>query len=154
MIKKDESSDMNHDHYTDAYICGILAECKTIALVGASPNEARPSFGVMRFLLGKSYKITPVNPGQAGKEILGQKVAASLADLPEPAEMIDVFRASEAIAALTDEILALAWRPKAVWMQLAIRNDAAAARLEAAGIKVVMNRCPAIEIPRLGGMKH
>jgi uncharacterized protein len=145
---------MNHDHYSDAYISGILTECRTIALVGASPNEARPSFGVMRFLLGKGYKVTPVNPGQAGKEILGQKVAATLADLPEPADMIDVFRASDAIAALTDDILALAWRPKAVWMQLAIRNDAAAALFEAAGIKVVMNRCPAIEIPRLSGGAH
>ncbi len=140
---------MNHDHYPDSYISGVLAECKTIALVGASPNEARPSFGVMRFLLGKGYKVTPVNPGQAGKEILGQKVSATLADLSEPVDMIDVFRASQAIPALADEILALPWRPKVVWMQLAIRDDAAAKRLEAAGIKVVMNRCPAIELPRL-----
>jgi uncharacterized protein len=145
---------MNHGHYSDVYISGILADCKTIALVGASPNEARPSFGVMRFLLGKGYKVTPVNPGQAGKEILGQGVASSLAVLPHPADMIDIFRASEAIPALTDEILALPWKPKAVWMQLAIRDDAAAERLEAAGIKVVMNRCPAIEIPRLGGGTH
>ncbi len=140
---------MNHDHYPDSYISGVLAECKTIALVGASPNEARPSFGVMRFLLGKGYKVTPVNPGQAGKDILGQKVSATLADLSEPVDMIDVFRASEAIPALADEILALPWRPKAVWMQLAIRDDAAAKRLEAAGIKVVMDRCPAIELPGL-----
>ena len=145
---------MKHDHYPDAYISGILADCKTIALIGASPNDARPSFGVMRFLLGKGYQVTPVNPGQAGKEILGQKVAASLADLPQPADMIDIFRASEAIPALADEILALPWRPKAVWMQLAIRDDDAAAPLEAAGIKVVMNRCPAIEIPRLSGGAH
>jgi uncharacterized protein len=145
---------MNHDHYPDAYISGILADCKTIALVGASPNDARPSFGVMRFLLSKGYKVTPVNPGQAGKEILGQKVSPSLADLPGQADMIDVFRASEAIPALTDEILALPWRPKAVWMQLDIRNDTAAARLEAAGVKVVMDRCPAIEIPRLSGGTH
>ena len=145
---------MNHDHYTDAYISSILTECKSIALVGASPNEARPSFGVMRFLLGMGYEVTPVNPGQTGKEILGQKVSASLADLPGPAGMIDIFRASEAIPALTDEILALPWKPKTVWMQLAIRNDAAAQRLEAAGIKVVMNRCPAIEIPRLSGRAH
>jgi uncharacterized protein len=145
---------MNHDHYSDAYISSILAECKFIALVGASPNEARPSYGVMRYLLGKGYKVTPVNPGQAGREILARRVFASLADLPEPADMIDIFRASEAIPALTDEILALPWKPKAVWMQLAIRDDAAAQRLEAAGIKVVMNRCPAIEIPRLGGGAH
>jgi uncharacterized protein len=145
---------MNHDHYSDDYISGVLDACGTIAMVGASPNEARPSFGVMRFLLGRGYEVFPVNPGQAGKEILGRKVWASLADLPEPADMIDIFRASEAIAALTDEILALPWRPKAVWMQLAIRSDAAAARLEAAGVKVVMNRCPAIEIPRLRGGGH
>jgi uncharacterized protein len=145
---------MNHDHYSDAYISSILAECKTLALVGASPNEARPSYGVMRFLLGKGYMVTPVNPGQAGKDILGRKVSASLADLPAPADMIDIFRASEAIPALTGEILALPWKPKAVWMQLAIRNDAAAARLETAGVKVVMNRCPAIEIPRLAGGVH
>jgi uncharacterized protein len=145
---------MNHDHYSDGYISGILTDCKTIALVGASPNEARPSFGVMRFLLSKGYKVTPINPGQAGKEILGQKVSASLADLPTPADMIDIFRASEAIPALTDEILALPWTPKAVWMQLAIRDDAAARRLKAAGVKVVMNRCPAIEIPRLSGGAH
>jgi predicted CoA-binding protein len=145
---------MNHNHYSDAYISGILSECKTIALVGASPNEARPSHGVMRFLLSKGYKVTPINPGQAGKEILGRKVSASLADLAEPADMIDVFRASDAIAALTDEILALSWKPKAVWMQLAIRDDAAAQRLEAAGVKVVMDRCPAIEIPRLSGGTH
>jgi uncharacterized protein len=145
---------MNHNHYSDAYISSILAACKTVALVGASPNEARPSFGVMRFLLGKGYKVTPINPGQAGKEILGQKVSASLADLPGPADMVDIFRASEAIPALADEILALPWRPKAVWMQLAIRDDAAAAKLEAAGVKVVMNRCPAIEIPRLSGGPH
>jgi uncharacterized protein len=145
---------MNHDHYSDAYISAILAECKTIALVGASPNAARPSYGVMRFLLGNGYSVTPVNPGQAGKEILRQKVSATLADLSEPVDMIDIFRASEAIPALTDEILALPWKPKAVWMQLAIRDDAAAAELEAAGIKVVMNRCPAIEIPRLGRETH
>jgi uncharacterized protein len=145
---------MNHDFYSDSYISGILTECKTIALVGASPNEARPSFSVMRFLLGKGYEVAPINPGQAGKEILGRKVYASLVELSEPADMIDVFRASEAIRALADEILALPWRPKAVWMQLAVRDAAAAARLEAAGVKVVMNRCPAIEIPRLGGGTH
>lgn len=145
---------MNHDNYPDSYIFGILDECKTVALVGASPNEARPSYGVMRFLLSNGYEVTPVNPGQTGKEILGQRVSASLASLPQPVAMIDVFRASEAIPALTDEILALPWRPKSVWMQLGVRNDESAKRLEAAGIKVVMNRCPAIEIPRLAGGTH
>ena len=140
---------MNHDHYDDAYIASILQDVETIAVPGASPNEARPSFGVMRFLLSKGYQVTPVNPGQAGKEILGQQTFAILADLPRPVDMIDIFRANEAIPALTDEILALNWRPKVVLTQLAIRNDEAAARLEAAGIRVVMNRCPAIEWPRL-----
>jgi uncharacterized protein len=140
---------MNHDHYPDAYLRDILTQTKTIALVGASPNEARPSFGVMRFLLSRGYNVTPVNPGQAGKEILGQPVAARLADLKAPVDMIDVFRAAETIPPLTDEILALPWKPKTVWMQLAIRHDDSARRLEAAGIEVVMNRCPAIELPRL-----
>lgn len=140
---------MNHDQYSDAYLSKILTETKTIALVGASPNDARPSHGVMRFLLGRGYKVTPVNPGQAGKDILGQPVAARLADLSVPVDMIDVFRAAETIPPLTDEILALPWKPGTVWMQLAIRHDESARRLEGAGIQVVMNRCPAIELPRL-----
>ena len=119
---------------------------KTIAVVGASPNEARPSYGVMQFLIRKGYAITPVNPGQAGGEILGQTVIAALAELNKPVDMIDVFRASDAIPAIAEEILALSWKPKVVWLQLGIRNVAAAAKLEAAGITVIMNRCPAIEL--------
>lgn len=142
---------MNHDQYSDDYIAEILNKSKTIAIVGASINEARPSYGVMRFLLSKGYDVAPINPGQAGKPVLGQIIIASLADLAKPVDMIDVFRAPNAIPALTDEILALPWKPKAVWMQLEVRDDASALRLEAAGIKVVMNRCPAIEIPRLIG---
>ena len=137
---------MNHDNYPQNYTQDWLAKIKTIAVVGASPNEARPSFGVMRFLIGRDYTITPVNPGQAGGEILGQSVVAALADLVAPVDMIDVFRASDAIPAIADEILALPWKPKLVWLQLGIRNDAAAAKLEAAGITVIMNRCPAIEL--------
>jgi uncharacterized protein len=137
---------MNHDHYPQGYTQELLGKMKTIAVLGASPNEARPSFGVMRFLIGKGYDITPVNPGQAGGEILGQSVVASLADLSAPVDMIDVFRASEAIPAIADEILALPWKPKLVWLQLGIRNDEAAAKLEAQGITVIMNRCPAIEL--------
>ncbi|MGL4490322.1 MAG: CoA-binding protein [Rhizobiaceae bacterium] len=117
-----------------------------MAVVGASPNEARPSYGVMHFLISKGYQITPINPGQAGGEILGQTVFAGLADLATPVDMIDVFRASDAIPAIADEILALPWKPKLVWLQLGIRNDDAAAKLEAEGIMVVMNRCPAIEL--------
>lgn len=137
---------MNHDQYPHGYTQDLLSKMKSIAVVGASPNEARPSFGVMRFLIGKGYEITPVNPGQAGGAILGQTVIAALADLSAPIDMIDVFRASDAIPAIADEILALPWRPKLVWLQLGIRNDEAASKLEAAGITVIMNRCPAIEL--------
>jgi predicted CoA-binding protein len=140
---------MNHDHYPDSYISEILKGTKTIALIGASPNETRPSFGVMRFLLGQGYTVTPVNPGQAGNEILGQMTLASLADFKGAVDLIDVFRASNAVPALVDDILALSWKPKVVWMQLGVRDDESAARLESEGIKVVTDRCPAIEIPRL-----
>lgn len=141
---------INHDRYDPAYLSGILQEARTIALVGASPNPARPSFGVMRFLLSKGYRVIPVNPGQAGKEILGQTVYATLGDIPEPVDMVDVFRASEYLHAVVDETIALEPRPKAIWSQLSVRDDLAAKTAEAAGIKVVMDRCPAIEMPRLG----
>ncbi|HCL66945.1 MAG TPA: CoA-binding protein [Rhizobium sp.] len=141
---------MNHDRYEDAYIAGILRDTKTIALIGASPNPARPSYGVMRFLLSKGYKVIPVNPGQAGKEILGQTVFAHLADIAEPVDMIDVFRAAEHLDGVIDEALAMNPKPKVIWGQLAVRDDAAAAKAEAAGLKVVMDRCPAIEMPRFG----
>jgi predicted CoA-binding protein len=140
---------MNHDHYDDAYIADILASVKTIALVGASPNAARPSNGVMAYLLSKGYRVVPVNPGLAGKEILGQPVFGRLADIPEPVDMVDVFRAPEYLASVVDEALAMQPQPAVVWSQLEIRDDAAAAKAEAAGIRMVMNRCPAIEIPRL-----
>jgi uncharacterized protein len=140
---------MNHDHYDDAYIADILRKVKTIALVGASPNPARPSNGVMAYLLARGYHVIPVNPGQAGKQILGQTVYARLADIPEPIDMVDVFRAPEFLQAVVDEAVALTPRPKVIWGQLEIRDDKAAAVAEAAGIDVVMNRCPAIEYPRL-----
>ncbi len=141
---------VNHDHYDNQYIAEILNSVKTIALVGASPNVARPSNGVMGFLLSRGYHVIPVNPGLAGKEIRGQKVYARLADIPEPIDMVDVFRAAEYLGAVVDEALALTPRPKVIWGQLSVRDDAAAAKAEAAGIHVVMDRCPAIEIPRLG----
>lgn len=140
---------MNHNHYEDDYLAGILGSVKTIALVGASPNAARPSNGVMAYLISRGYRVIPVNPGLAGKEIHGQPVLASLADIPEPIDMVDVFRAREYLASVVDEALSMQPRPAAIWAQLDIRDDAAAAKAEAAGIKVVMNRCPAIEIPRL-----
>lgn len=142
---------MNHDRYEDDYIAGILKETRTIALVGASPKPDRPSHGVMRFLLDRGYTVYPVNPGQAGKEILGQKTYATLADVPEQIDLIDVFRAPEYLDGVVEEALSLETQPAAIWAQLGVRDDAAAAKAEAAGIKVVMNRCPAIEYPRLVG---
>ena len=142
---------MNHDSYDDAYISGILNEVRTIAVVGASANDVRPSFFVTKYLIDKGFVVFPVNPGQAGKDIQGQTVVASLADIDEPVDMIDVFRAADALPAVVDEVLAMKTPPKAIWGQLSVRHDAAAEKAEAAGIKVVMDRCPAIEYPRLIG---
>ncbi|ASY62363.1 O-acetylhomoserine sulfhydrylase [Sinorhizobium sojae CCBAU 05684] len=142
---------MNHDFYPDGYLADILRETKTIALVGASPKPERPSHRVMAFLLRKGYRVIPVNPGQAGRTILDQPVVARLADIAAPIDMVDVFRAPAALPGLVDEILALSRLPKAIWGQLSVRDDEAAAKAEAAGIKVVMDRCPAIEYPRLIG---
>lgn len=140
---------MNHDQYDDTYILGILNSVKTIALTGASPNAARPSNGVMGYLLSRGYNVIPVNPGQVGKQIHGQTVYARLADVPVTIDMVEVFRASEYLDSVVDEALAMDPRPKVIWTQLGVRDDAAAAKAEAAGIKVVMDRCPAIEYPRL-----
>lgn len=137
---------MNHDDYDESYAIDILRNVKTIALVGASSNEARASHGVMKFLISKNYKVIPVNPGLVGETLLGQKVYASLSEIPGHVDMVDIFRNSEAAGIVTDEALALSDRPTVIWMQLGVRHDAAAARAEAAGLKVVMNRCPKIEI--------
>ena len=142
---------MNHDAYDNAYIGGILNSVKTIAMVGASPNDVRPSFFVLKYLLAKGFSVFPINPGHAGKEILGRTVYARLADLPEPIDMVDIFRGSAAVPGVIEEILRLDPLPKVVWMQLGVRNDEAAARAEAAGMKVVMNRCPKIEYGKLSG---
>lgn len=142
---------MNHDAYDDAYISGILHETRTIAVVGASANDVRPSFFVTKYLIDKGYTVYPINPGQAGKEILGRPVFARLADVPEPIDMVDVFRASDAAPGIVDEALALDPLPKVIWLQLGVRNDAAAAKAEEAGVKVVMNRCPKIEYGRMSG---
>ena len=142
---------MNHDRYSDDYIRDILDACKVIAMVGASANNIRPSYFAMKYLLEKGYRVIPVNPGQAGKEILGQTCYANLSDIPEPVDMVDIFRSSEAAASVVDEALALNPRPKVIWMQLSVRNDEAAAKAEAEGLKVVMNRCPKIEYGRLSG---
>ncbi|MFH1517164.1 MAG: CoA-binding protein [Pseudomonadota bacterium] len=142
---------MDHDHYANSYISGILQSVKTIAMVGASANDVRPSFFVMKYLLAKGYDVIPVNPGQAGKPILGQMTYARLSDIPGAIDMVDIFRASDAVPGIVDEVLALAPLPKVIWMQLTVRHDEAALRAEAAGIKVVMNRCPKIEYARLSG---
>jgi predicted CoA-binding protein len=142
---------MDHDTYPDAYLRAILADVKTIALVGMTDSPVRASYIVTRYLLGKGYRVYPVNPNLAGKELLGQKVRARLADVPEPIDMVDIFRRPDAIAAVVDEALALDPKPKVIWMQLGLRDDAAAARAEAAGLRVVMNRCPKIEYGRMAG---
>jgi uncharacterized protein len=142
---------MNHDSYSSDYIRSILREVKTIALVGASNNAVRPSYLVLKYLLDKGYGVTPVNPGLAGQEILGRKVYASLKDIPHPVDMVDIFRNSGAAGVITDEALAMEAMPKVVWMQLTVRNDEAAARAEAAGLRVVMDRCPKMEYGKLSG---
>jgi len=142
---------MNHDTYDNAYIAGILNSVKTVAMVGASANDVRPSFFVLKYLLNKGFSVFPVNPGHAGKEILGRMTYAKLADIPEPIDMVDIFRASTAVPPIVDQALALDPLPKVIWMQLTVRNDEAAAKAEAAGVKVVMNRCPKIEYGRLSG---
>jgi predicted CoA-binding protein len=140
---------MNHDSYDDGYIRGILNTVKTIAMVGASANASRPSYFVFKYLLERGYRMIPVNPGLAGQELLGQKVYATLTDIPEPVDMVDIFRASEHVLPIVQQMLAMRPRPAVIWMQLGVRNDEAAALAEANGIKVVMNRCPKIEYGRL-----
>jgi len=140
---------MQHDTYPDSYLSDILASVKTIALVGASTNWNRPSYFVMKYLQSKGYRVVPVNPAAAGQELLGETVYARLEDIPEPVDMVDVFRNPEAAGPVTDSAIAI--RARIVWMQIGVRNDEAAARAEAAGLKVVMNRCPKIEYMRLHG---
>jgi predicted CoA-binding protein len=140
---------MNHESYSNAYIRGILSSVKVIAMVGASANWNRPSYFAMKYLQQKGFRVIPVNPRAEGGEILGEKVFAHLADIPEPVDMVDVFRASEAAGPVADEAIAIG--AKVLWMQLGVRDDEAAERAEAAGLAVVMNRCPKIEFGRLSG---
>jgi len=140
---------MNHDGYPDSYIRGILNTVKTIAMVGISPKDNRPSYFVFKYLQERGFRMIPVNPGQAGKEILGQKVYGKLADIPEAIDMVDIFRASAHVLPIVQEALALDPKPKVIWMQLTVRNEDAARLAQAAGLKVVMNRCPKIEYGRL-----
>jgi predicted CoA-binding protein len=134
------------DQTTDAAIRDILASTTRIALVGASNKPDRPSYGVMQFLLAQGYDVTPVNPGLAGQEILGRPVVASLAEAA-PLELVDIFRKSAEVVGPVAEAIRLG--AKTIWMQLGVVNEAAAATARAAGLTVVMDRCPAIEIPRL-----
>lgn len=140
---------MNHDSYDDNYIRGILNDVKSIAMVGASPLNIRPSYFAFKYLAARDYDMIPVNPGQVGKDLLGKPFVASLRDIGRPVDMVDIFRNSQEAAKIVDDILAMSPLPKVIWMQLGVRDDEAAAKAEAAGIKVVMNRCPKIEYGRL-----
>jgi predicted CoA-binding protein len=140
---------MNHDAYDDDYIRQILNGVKSIAMVGASPVDVRPSYFAFKYLVQRGYDMIPVNPGHIGKSLLGRPFVASLSDIGRPIDMVDIFRSSVHIMLVVDEALKLSPLPKVIWMQLGARDDAAAAKAEAAGIKVVMNRCPKIEYGRL-----
>ncbi|SRR5579871_147301 len=140
---------MNHDRYDDAYIRGILNSVKTIAMVGVSANTSRPSYFVFKYLLERGYRVIPVNPALAGQSLLGRLAYAALTDIPEPVDMVDVFRASQHVPAVVAAALQMQPRPRVIWMQLGVRNDEAAELAEANGLQVVMNRCPKIEYGRL-----
>ena len=140
---------MNHDNYDDSYIRGILNTVKTIAMVGASAKDNRPSYFAFKYLAERGYNMIPINPGLGGKELLGRRIYGRLAEVPEPIDMVDIFRASKHALPVVQEALTLTPKPRVIWMQLGIRNDEAAALAEANGMKVVMNRCPKIEYGRL-----
>jgi uncharacterized protein len=140
---------MNHDSYPDSYIRGILNAVKAIAMIGASEKENRPSYFAFKYLLERGYTMIPVNPGHDGHTMLGQRIYARLSDIPVPVDMVDIFRGSQYALGIVQEALTLKPRPQAIWMQLSVRNDEAAALAEASGLKVVMNRCPKIEYGRL-----
>ncbi|MCZ8178365.1 MAG: CoA-binding protein [Rhizobium sp.] len=145
---------MNHDTYLNSYLADILATAKNVAVVGASTDDKRPSQWISGFLLGKGYRVFPVNPLHRGELILGQRVYGSLGEIAEPIHLVDVFRRPEHLDAIVEEVLAMAPRPAAIWCQLGIRNDAAAERAEAAGIKMVMNRALVCEYPLVYERMH
>jgi predicted CoA-binding protein len=140
---------VNHDSYSDDTIREILNSVKTIAMVGASPQNVRPSYFVFKYLAERGYDMIPINPGQVGKSLVGKPFVASLREIDRPIDMVDIFRSAEHVMPVLDEILALPTRPKVMWLQLGVRNVEAAAKAEAAGIQVIMNRCPKIEYGRL-----
>jgi predicted CoA-binding protein len=145
---------MNHDTYPDRYIRGILMTVQSIAMVGISSKPNRPSFFAFKYLLERGYNMIAVNPREIGGAILGRKVYANLGEIPQPVDMVDIFRAPRFAAAIVEEAVTLRPRPRVIWMQLGIRDDAAAAIAEAAGLKVVMNRCPKIEYGRLSSPRR
>lgn len=134
---------------TDRFLRDILLSVKTIAIVGASDKETRPSHDVFAFLLARGYRVTGVNPGLASQKINGAPVYKTLADCPGPIDMVDIFRNPAAAGGVVDEALALKPRPKVIWMQLGVCDESAAARARMLGVKVVMNRCPKLEYQRL-----
>jgi predicted CoA-binding protein len=140
---------MNHDAYSDDYIRSILSSVKSIAMVGASPVDVRPSYFAFKYLVQRGYDMIPVNPGHVGKTLLGRPFVASLGEIGRPIDMVEIFRSSAHLMPVVDEALKLSPLPKVIWMQLGGRDDAAAEKAEAAGLKVVMNRCPKIEYGRL-----
>src|SRR5580692_8902540 len=140
---------MNHDSYADDYIREILNGVKSIAMVGASPVNVRPSYFAFKYLAQRGYDMIPVNPGHVGKSLLGKPFVASLLDIDRPVDMVDIFRNSSNIMPAVDDALRMTPPPKVIWMQLGARDEAAAEKAEAAGLKVVMNRCPKIEYGRL-----
>jgi uncharacterized protein len=149
MFDSKAAPDMDHNSYDDSYIRGILNTVKTIAMVGVSANTSRPSYFAFKYLLERGYRMIPINPALDGQELLGRKAYGRLSDIPEPVDMVDIFRAPRYAVPIVEEALALSPRPQVIWMQLGIRNDEAAKLAEASGLKVVMNRCPKIEYGRL-----
>ena len=139
--------------YSDALVRRVLSQTRTIAMVGASGNWKRPSFFAMKYLQKKGYRVIPINPGRAGDEFLGETVYAKLADVPAPIDMVDVFRNSDDAVGVIDDAIGLKDEKQisTLWLQLGVRNDAAAARAEDAGLTVIMDRCPKIEYGRLSG---
>ncbi len=145
---------MTHVSYPAAYLADILHSAKNIAIVGASTRDDRPSHWIAGFLLGKGYRVFPVNPNHAGETILGQRVYGRLADIPVDIDIVDVFRRADQFAAVVDEVLRLPNLPRAIWGQLGVRDDEAAARAQAAGIKVVMDHALVTEYPLVYELAH